>query len=149
MIYFLSVVSIFPRCGAGAAMLDAATPAEALVHFALAFADCLVAIVSESYLSLAMVIATFVIVLGFARTGGVGAAPAAAGGARAAAVAAARRRGAAGGGMVGVESGANGGSPKRGGSVSGSGSGGAFVGSEVVIGPLVKLRTGGLLMQVG
>jgi hypothetical protein len=50
MIYFLLVVSVMPRCGGAAAVLDAPTLAAALGQLAWAFADTLAAILLEAYL---------------------------------------------------------------------------------------------------
>lgn len=137
MVYFLLVVSVMPRCNTVAAVLDAPTFAAALGQLAWAFADTLVAIVLETYLSLAMLIITFAASLGFCRGGGVGAMPQqpaeeGAGGAA---------------GAAGAPAGAQGdcsrstGAARKGGKVAG----GSVRHAQP---PLVRARKGGSLMQL-
>jgi hypothetical protein len=68
-------VSVLPRCSRVADMLDAHTLGEALRSFALASADALVAIFAESYVSLAAVLAMYVLCLCLAKSGGYGTIP--------------------------------------------------------------------------
>ena len=68
-------VSLLPRCSSVGAMLSAATLGEALQLFGAAALDCLVAIFTESYISLVAVLLIFALFLSFAAAGGVGAPP--------------------------------------------------------------------------
>lgn len=72
-IYFLSTVSILPRCSAGVSLLSAASLTDFAAIFAREFAACWYSLFMESYLSLAMAVAFFLLCLGFAKGGGVGA----------------------------------------------------------------------------
>lgn len=56
-------------------MLSVATLGEAMQLFGAAALDCLVAIFTESYISLVAVLLIFALFLSFAATGGVGALP--------------------------------------------------------------------------
>ncbi|KAK9835056.1 hypothetical protein WJX81_007542 [Elliptochloris bilobata] len=73
--YFLLVVSVLPRCHHLAAVLDAHTVREALAALAFAAADAMGAIFAESRVSLAALGVLFVLCLGMARSGGIGAVP--------------------------------------------------------------------------
>lgn len=130
-IYFLSVVSILPRCNSGKAILDASTLLDGLLAFATAFVDCWYAIVMESYLSLFMVVGMFLICLGFARTGGVGACSSKTASSR-------RPKRASATPFPGATAEAVGGAAAA-----------PLSNSELILGPLVKLRTGGAATQVG
>lgn len=72
-LYYLLVVSVLPRCSGVADILDAHSVWEVVRLFANAAGDTVVEIFSQSYMSLAAVAVLFVITLGFAKSGGVGA----------------------------------------------------------------------------
>lgn len=72
-IYFLSIVSTLPRCKAGLALLSATSFVDFLIAFATEFAATWYDIVMNSYLSLATAVLFFFICFGFAKGGGVGA----------------------------------------------------------------------------
>ncbi|KAK9823894.1 hypothetical protein WJX72_006230 [[Myrmecia] bisecta] len=72
-LYFMLVVSMLPRCTSVSAIVDAHNLPEAIAMFFSAAADAIVALFSESYLSLAALGFMFVMSLGFARSGGIGA----------------------------------------------------------------------------
>ncbi|KAK9809330.1 hypothetical protein WJX73_005806 [Symbiochloris irregularis] len=74
-LYFLLTVSVLPRCGQVASVLDAPSLPAAAAAFASAALDTAAAIVLESYLSLAALCFLVLMSFGFARAGGVGAAP--------------------------------------------------------------------------
>lgn len=71
--YYLLVVSVLPRCSGISNVLDAHSVAEALTAFASAALDTVAEIFTRSYISLGAFVFLFIIVLGFARSGGVGA----------------------------------------------------------------------------
>jgi hypothetical protein len=81
-LYYLLVVSVLPRCSGVAAVLDAASPAQAARLFAAAAAGTVGEIFATSRASLAALAFLFVLVFGFARGGGVGAIGGAPGSAR-------------------------------------------------------------------
>lgn len=66
-------MSLLPRCSSVGAIISAATLGEALQLFAGAALDSLVAIFTESYISLVAVLLIFALCLSFAAAGGVGA----------------------------------------------------------------------------
>lgn len=66
---------MLPRCHNIAAILDANSLSSAAGQFLLAAADTFAAILAESYLSLLALVAFFLLTLGFARSGGIGAVP--------------------------------------------------------------------------
>lgn len=72
-IYFLSIVSILPRCNAGLALLSSTSLWDFTAVFIQEFMACWYALFMESYLSLIMACAFFLLCLGFAKGGGVGA----------------------------------------------------------------------------
>lgn len=72
-LYFLLVCSVLPRCSGVHEILEAQTFAEAAGLFLAAGWDTIIAILSESRVSLAALCATFFIVFGMAKSGGVGA----------------------------------------------------------------------------
>lgn len=72
-IYFLSIVSILPRCNAGLALLASTSLLDFAAVFSQEFMACWYSLFMESYLSLFMACAFFVLCLGFAKGGGVGA----------------------------------------------------------------------------
>jgi hypothetical protein len=72
-IYFLSIVSVLPRCSAGLALLSATSVTDFIVIFLREFAACWYDIFMQSYVSLAVTLLFFLITLGFAKGGGVGA----------------------------------------------------------------------------
>lgn len=74
-LYFMLTVSVLPRCGRVAAVLDASSLAAAAAAFADASLETAVAILTESYLSLAALVFLVLMTFGFARAGGVGAVP--------------------------------------------------------------------------
>lgn len=63
-------MSLMPRCTGVAEVLGAPSLAEAARHFLRAAAGALAAIFTESYVSLAALLAFFVLLLAFARAGG-------------------------------------------------------------------------------
>ena len=65
-------VSVLPRCTRVTDILDAHTVPEALKHLILAAADTVTAIFTESYVSLAAVIAMYVLCWCIACAGGYG-----------------------------------------------------------------------------
>jgi hypothetical protein len=134
-IYFLSVVSLLPRCDLGTSILEASTLQEALWGFIGVYQRCWATIVMDSYLSLATVLCLFFVTLGFAKGGGVGA------------VVGEQPRGPETPGGKGAGVGVAGGrSSSSGGNVLGFGLGKRGRGS--VLGPLVTLRTGGFTTQL-
>lgn len=72
-IYFLSIVSILPRCNAGLALLSSTSLWDFAAVFMQEFMACWYALFMESTLSLFMACAFFMLCLGFAKGGGVGA----------------------------------------------------------------------------
>ncbi|DBB07470.1 TPA: hypothetical protein ACH3X3_008941 [Trebouxia sp. C0006] len=77
--YFCLVVSVLPRCSSVSAVLDAHSLSEALQYVMEAVSDALGIIFTESYISLAALLAMFLMAFGFASAGGVGASSAPAG----------------------------------------------------------------------
>ncbi len=69
MFYFLLVVSIMPRCSCVSAVLDADTMLSALRALLLAYWDVVLAILLESYVSLAALGFIALIAVVFARGG--------------------------------------------------------------------------------
>ena len=138
-IYFLSVVSLLPRCELGVSLLEASTPQEVLWGFIGVYQRCCATIVMDSYLSLATVLLLFFLILGFAKGGGVGA------------VAGEQPRGpemhvTKGTAAAGGASSGHGRRSSSGGTILGIGLGKNGRGS--VLGPLVTLRTGGFTTQL-
>lgn len=76
LLYYLLVISVLPRCTGVGEVLEAHTLGEAASLFFRAGADTIATILTESYISLAALILVFGILLGFCRSGGVGALPA-------------------------------------------------------------------------
>lgn len=72
-IYFLSIVSTLPRCNAGVALLSATSLLDFISAFVAEFAATWHDILMNSYLSLLTVGLFFLLCLGFAKGGGVGA----------------------------------------------------------------------------
>lgn len=68
-------MSVLPRCGNIAAILDAESPGSAFFQFLAAAAETFAAIILESYLSLIALIAFFLMTFSFAKSGGIGAVP--------------------------------------------------------------------------
>lgn len=68
-------VSVLPRCSRVTDILDAHTLLEALKFLVLAAVDALVAIFTESYLSLAAVLCLYVLCWCIAKSGGYGTIP--------------------------------------------------------------------------
>lgn len=68
-------VSVLPRCGRVAAVLEAPSLPAAAAAFGAAALDTASAILLESYLSLAALVFLLLMSFGFARAGGVGAVP--------------------------------------------------------------------------
>lgn len=66
---------MLPRCTGVGEVMDASTLGAAAALFARAGADTLAAILSESYVSLATLLLLFAVLLGLARSGGIGAVP--------------------------------------------------------------------------
>jgi hypothetical protein len=137
-IYFLAVVSVLPRCSAGAALLSAASAAEFVAALSAEFVAAWRDILMSSRLSLVTAVAFFLVTLGFARGGGVGAVSGEIA-ARQRQQAAARRRALRDAQKSGVGS-----AP----AARGQGGGGQPRRRSPVVGPLVRLRTGGLLTQL-
>lgn len=72
-LYFMSIVSTLPRCSAGAALLSATSLLDFIQTFTAEFTACWYDIFMNSYLSLITVVLFLLITLGFAKGGGVGA----------------------------------------------------------------------------
>jgi hypothetical protein len=72
-IYFLSIVSVLPRCSAGLALLSASSVADFIATFLREFAACWYDILMQSYVSLTVTLLFVLITFGFAKGGGVGA----------------------------------------------------------------------------
>ena len=68
-------VSVLPRCGNIAAILDADSLWAAFLQFLVAAAETFGAILLESYLSLAALMGFYLMVFSFAKSGGIGAVP--------------------------------------------------------------------------
>ncbi|WIA33540.1 hypothetical protein OEZ86_006664 [Tetradesmus obliquus] len=164
-IYFLSIVSVLPRCSAGLVLLSAGSVADFIAIFAREFAACWYDILMQSYVSLAVTLLFFLITFGFAKGGGVGAVS----GERQQLQQQQKRQreqALAGGQQNGSNSSNNGQKPAvtAGGAGSGSISAGAAAAASgpgasrpcgapskrrsPVVGPLVKLRTGGSSTQL-
>lgn len=71
--YYLLVVSVLPRCSGISRILDAHSILEAFFAFGSAALETASEIFDKSYCSLGALMFLFIIVLGFARNGGVGA----------------------------------------------------------------------------
>jgi hypothetical protein len=151
-IYFLSIVSVLPRCSAGLALLSASSVADFIVIFLREFAACWYDILMHSYTSLAVTLLFFLITFGFAKGGGVGAVS----GERQQLQQQQKRA------LANAQQGSKGQRPPHAGAASGSGGAGNAAAaaaasgpgasrpagatgkrSSPVVGPLVKLRTGG------
>jgi hypothetical protein len=162
-IYFLSIVSILPRCNAGLALLSSTSLWDFMVVFTQEFMACWYSLFMESYLSLLMACAFFLLCLGFAKGGGVGAVS----GERAEQQQAQRARNqrqqqraqrqgsdvngtgaAAAAAAAGTAAPAAATAGAAGAAVKGSTSGSKQKRRSPVVGPLVKLRTGGASNQL-
>jgi hypothetical protein len=157
-IYFLSIVSVLPRCSAGLALLSASSVADFIAIFLHEFTACWYDIFMQSYVSLAVTLLFFLITVGFAKGGGVGAVS---GERQQLQQQQKRQRQQA---MAGGQQGGSSSSAAKGQksfTSAGSGSGGAAAGAGTsrpcgaagkrrspVVGPLVKLRTGGSSTQL-
>lgn len=146
-LYFLSIVSILPRCNAGLALLSSTSLWDFAAVFLQEFMACWYSLFMESYLSLFMACAFFLLCLGFAKGGGVGAVS----GERQEQQQAqrarsqqqrAQRQGSGGGAAAAPAAGAAGAAVKS------SASSGKQKRRSPVVGPLVKLRTGGTSNQL-
>jgi hypothetical protein len=72
-LYYLLVISVMPRCSGISEILDAHSVTQGARLFVGAATDTVVEIFSQSYVSLTALAFLFIIVFGFARSGGVGA----------------------------------------------------------------------------
>lgn len=155
-IYFLSIVSILPRCNAGLALLASTSLWDFGAVFFQEFLACWYSLFMESQLSLFMACAFFLLCLGFAKGGGVGAVSGErqeqqqAQAQRARSQQRAQRQGSAGAGNAPAGAGAGAAAPAAaaGAAVKGSTSSSKQKRRSPVVGPLVKLRTGGTSNQL-
>lgn len=148
-IYFLSIVSILPRCNAGLALLSSTSLWDFGAVFMREFAACWYSVFMESYLSLGMSCAFFLLCLGFAKGGGVGAVSGERQVQQQAQAERARsqqQRGQQHG--MGAAPGAQAGAGVGAGGAAGGSSGSKQKRSSPVVGPFVKLRTGGSSNQL-
>lgn len=149
-------MSILPRCNAGLALLSSTSLWDFTAVFAQEFTACWYALFMESYLSLIMACAFFLLCLGFAKGGGVGAVS----GERAEQQQAQRarnqrqqQRAQRQGSDVNGAGAATGTAPAAAAGAAGAAGKGSTSGSKQkrrspVVGPLVKLRTGGASNQL-
>ncbi|GAB4822190.1 hypothetical protein N2152v2_009236 [Parachlorella kessleri] len=73
MLYYLLVVSVLPRCTGMGEILDAGTVLEGVCLFVQAGWDTVTTILLQSHVSVAVLALLFLMCLGFARSGGIGA----------------------------------------------------------------------------
>jgi hypothetical protein len=150
-LYFLSIVSILPRCNAGLALLSSTSLWDFAAVFLQEFMACWYSLFMESTLSLFMACAFFLLCLGFAKGGGVGAVSGERQEQQQAQRARSQQQRAQRQGSEAQAGGSGGAAPAAGvagAAVKSSAGSGKQKRRSPVVGPLVKLRTGGASNQL-